>query len=1057
MPLEKGHLIGGKYRIDRLLGSGGGGVVYVAFNVALEKRVALKILSDGTATEIAARRLVLEGIAASRVRHPAIVEVFDAGEHEGSPWLAMELLEGEPLAARMRRAPRMTAAEVTRLGIALAEGLAAAHDAGVVHRDLKPDNVFLCRVADGAMRPKILDFGLARLRSDALERLTQDGAVLGTLRYMSPEQAAGAADVDGRADLYALGVVLFEALTSEHPHEGDTMAARFARLQVAPARDPRALAPDAPEALVRVIEDCLATSPRARPADAHEVSARLGGAPHAPRVDDATGATEDSGGVLPSPTTPFVGRLEDLAALEERFAAGARLVTLLGPGGTGKTRLALRFAERHSREARPRGGVWFCDLSAARSRSELVALVAATLRVPLSLGGSDPVDQIAGALVSRGHLLVVLDNFEHLQPHALETVGAWLAAAPEARFLATSREPLRVTAEERAPLEPLSMAEARELFTSRARVARAGFSLCDADAATLDEILARLDGMPLAIELAAARLSVLSLPQLAARLSERWKLLAGGPPGQPERQRTMRATIDWSWDLLAAWEKSALAQGAVFRGGFDLEAFEGVVDLAEHDAAPWHVDVLQALRDQSLVWARELPAPLAGLRFGLYEAIREYAIEKLSPAPMEATRARHTAHFLGHGERLAALAHGERAADARRRLLLDDANLRAVAERGLAADIPGDAACALFALEPVLAGRAPADLLALVERLVAHPGAARLSPAIEARVLVLRAGLRVLRGDLDLVGADLDRAASLGGPLELAVRVALGRAALLDAQGNFDEAARVATDAVAAARAFDDRRPLAEALDQLSSIKNHQSRLDEARARSEESLAIAEEIGARPLVGISCGSLGKHAVHQQRRGDAVGYYTRALAIARELDDRFAEARHSNNLAIIYHEDRRHALAREHYERSLLLLTELGRRAFQAIALGNLGILEEEHDLSRAHARFGDARRILEEVGDPRLWGWCTAWCAAIDAQRGDLSLAREGFAKARALLEPLTERAILGVVQVLEGHLDVASGETDAAFARLAAAGEALSEKSEDVRFAMRSLERRLL
>lgn len=321
MPLEPGHLIGGKYRVEALLGAGGGGAVYVALNLALRKRVALKVLHELHASPSAARRLVLEAIAASRVRHRAIVEVFDAGEHEGSPWLAMELLTGETLSARLRRPPPLTAAEVVGVARELARGLAAAHDAGVVHRDLKPDNVFLATTSGGGVQPKLLDFGLARVQRDDADTLTQEGAVLGTLRYMSPEQAAGEGAVDGRSDLFALGVILFEALAGEGPHAGATIAARLASLARGPARDLRPLAPHAPEALVRLIEDCLATDPRARPLDAHDLDARLeaslAGARPRSASEGARAAVEMPDGAalppdtpaLPSPASTFIGRM----------------------------------------------------------------------------------------------------------------------------------------------------------------------------------------------------------------------------------------------------------------------------------------------------------------------------------------------------------------------------------------------------------------------------------------------------------------------------------------------------------------------------------------------------------------------------------------------------------------------------------------------------------------------------------------------------------------------------------------------------------------------------
>lgn len=290
----------------------------------------------------------------------------------------------------------------------------------------------------------------------------------------------------------------------------------------------------------------------------------------------------------------FVGRRRTLQALAQRFDAGARLVSLLGIGGGGKTRAATRYGWAWMGEYP--GGVWFCDLAPARSIEGIASAVAQGLQIPL--GPEDPVVQLGHAIAGRGPCLVILDNFEHLARHAEATLGRWLDRAMDARFLVTTRGVLGITGEETLALAPMQPDDAQALFLRRAEAARRDFKPGPEDAEAIATLVGLLDGLPLAIELAAARTRTLAPRALLARMSERFKLLASSG-GRLDRQATLRATFDWSWGLLPTAEKAALAQLSVFEGGFTLEAAEAVIDFSALEDPPWTLDVLQALVDKA--------------------------------------------------------------------------------------------------------------------------------------------------------------------------------------------------------------------------------------------------------------------------------------------------------------------------------------------------------------------------------------------------------------------------------------------------------------------------
>lgn len=265
-------LVGGRYRLERLLGDGGMASVHLARDEELDRRVAVKILHARLASDDTFReRFLREARLAASLSHPNVVQVFDAGrDHAGHPYIVMECVDGETLAAELARRGRLPVDRVLALGRQACAGLAEAHAAGLVHRDVKPHNLLVR--PDGTL--KVADFGIARAAAAA--GLTQTGAVLGTAAYLAPEQAAGE-EVTPAADVYALGAVLYEALSGRTPHRFESLLELVRKQREEPITPLRELAPEVPSAVEEVVMRCLAREPAYRPADARELGALLAG------------------------------------------------------------------------------------------------------------------------------------------------------------------------------------------------------------------------------------------------------------------------------------------------------------------------------------------------------------------------------------------------------------------------------------------------------------------------------------------------------------------------------------------------------------------------------------------------------------------------------------------------------------------------------------------------------------------------------------------------------------------------------------------------------------
>ncbi len=309
-----GTLIGGKYRLTRLLGEGGMGRVFAAEHTVVGRPVAVKLLHPELAERAdMAERFLREARAAGSVDHPGIIDVLDADRGaDGAPYMVMELLQGESLAELLARQPKVTPTQTREIARQALDALRCAHERGVIHRDLKPDNIFLADGGDGVRRVRILDFGISRIVGDDDLRLTRTGAVMGTPYYMSPEQARGEKDVDHRADIWALGVTLYQMLSGVRPYEGDSYNAVMMAIAAQPLVPLHEVAPDAPSGLVRWVERALEKDPAARYGGAAEMLQAL----QSLTADAATGAFDDTvdATTLPDPGLTALGEAPTLAA-----------------------------------------------------------------------------------------------------------------------------------------------------------------------------------------------------------------------------------------------------------------------------------------------------------------------------------------------------------------------------------------------------------------------------------------------------------------------------------------------------------------------------------------------------------------------------------------------------------------------------------------------------------------------------------------------------------------------------------------------------------------------
>ncbi|MFE5704760.1 protein kinase [Rhodococcus koreensis] len=661
------------------IGHGGFGMVYRCRQPLLDRTVAIKVLTAELDPENM-DRFVREQQAMGRLSgHPHIANVLQVGATgSGRPYIVMQYHRHGSLESRIRRDGPLGLAGALSIGVKLAGALETAHSAGILHRDVKPANVLLTEYGE----PQLTDFGIARI---AGAFVTTTGTIAGSPAFTAPEVLKGQA-ASRFSDVYSLGATLFCAITGHAAFErrsGEKVVAQFLRVTSEPVPDLRQQGVAAEVAAA--IEHAMADQPEERPATAAEFGEELrhaqrntgmhvddmalrsdtlsmehrddqdslGGVPRRreaapdspaplkrgarnPSIETLppeSGAIHRGEGRLPLNLTSFVGRRHETTEARGLLSA-SRLVTLTGIGGVGKSRLALRVAEDSRRVFHD--GAWLVELGELKEADLLVETVSVALGLR-DRSARPPFVVLAEQLADK-QLLLILDNCEHLVDAVAPFAEALLRTCSSLRILATSRESLGVRGEITMRVPPLAVPDqdlpaslnetsrydAIALFAQRAASVVPGFALTEDNWVSVARICQRLEGLPLPIELAAARLRALSADQILQRLSDRFRLLTGGNRDVPTRQQTLRLCIDWSHDLCSVAEQQLWARLAVFASTFDLDAVEGICtgEVMKDDV----LDLIASLIDKSILIREEAGS---AVRFRLLNTLRDYGREKL--------------------------------------------------------------------------------------------------------------------------------------------------------------------------------------------------------------------------------------------------------------------------------------------------------------------------------------------------------------------------------------------------------------------------------------------
>lgn len=578
--------------------------------------------------------------------HPHVVNVLQAGTTDsGRPFIVMQDHERGSLDARLRQHGPLSLEDTLRLGVKLAGALEAAHRLGIVHCDVKPTSILFTDYGE----PALADFGIAHIASDFE---TKPEVPTGSSTFTAPEVLAGGSPSPA-SDIYGLAATLFCAATGHTAFERRGGMQSFTTTTQQPVPDVHDQ--DIADTLCAAIERATSTNPDDRQPTAAALGEQLRDLQlrqHIP-PDDTTvhaqpeassgprrrhpkilpPASNSPGGTLPLELTSFVGRRSELAEVKALLGS-SRLVTLTGIGGVGKTRLALRSASNAKQNFG--NGVWLVELGELSDESLLVDVVVAALG--LRDQSAVPPQKVLLDFLAYREVLLLLDNCEQVIHAAASLSETLLRSCPGVRILATSREAFGIGAESVMHVPPLTVPDpncepslrglprydAVTLFAERATSAVPTFELTDDNHSVVTQICNRLDGLPLPIELAAARLRAISPEQILQRLDDRFSLLTRGNRGAPSRQRTLRLCIDWSHDLCTPQERLVWARLSVFAGSVGLDAAQEVcgTGMTPEDV----LDALISLVDKSILVREESNGRV---RFRLLETLRDYGREQL--------------------------------------------------------------------------------------------------------------------------------------------------------------------------------------------------------------------------------------------------------------------------------------------------------------------------------------------------------------------------------------------------------------------------------------------
>lgn len=750
---------------------------------------------------------------------------------------------------------------------------------------------------------------------------------------------------------------------------------------------------------------------------------------------------------ITSDPSVFVGREPELRALTGFLQGDRPILTLTGSPGSGRSRLALRFAASRLVELASAGGAFHVDLSRARDAEGICTAIAHALSIGLvpSQSLSDVMKHLGLGLAGRGRMLLVLDDVDEVAFTLADLLTRWLPLAPQARFLLVGREAIGAPGELTRAVGPMRMPgdgrdnpeeeegrslrtfDAMQLYAARMRERRREVALAETALDVIAGIVKALGGYPLAIELAAFREDP---PTRLLRGLSQWAV--DHPPVDAETEVEM--TIAWAWSLLTPPERRVLSLCGPFVRPFTVDAVREIAGGVDEGSAVY--DVVRSLRGKGLLRSGDVPGLPDEPRLDLHPAVRHWLLEH-HPVD-EKSQERHDLRAVRVGRELAREASGVAGAqDALRRLTLEVPSLEEALSHALdSGGGQGLALHALLGLAPWLEANPPfLRYLTLTDEALASGGASKGEPRgvdarLQAEVLLFRGRARRLHGQLKGSLADLEIADGLAAAgsdqrfeIDTATELALTRHRLGENEG---AKKRLREALTAARRAKDDKRE-AVILGALGEVARAAGDLPGARVSFEEAIALHRTNGNRRLEGEMLGCLGSLLREQGDLSAARPFLERALAMHKEVRDRTFEARTVGELAAAHLEQERIKAGRDLYLRAVQLYAETGDRHAEAVQRAQLGILEQlDGRLDESRAAFVRAIWILGDVGDRRLEAIYLAFLAALESMRGTVDVAAQSYELARRRLGGAGDPGALAAVDILGGVLDLARSRREA-------------------------------
>ena len=1008
----------GNYQLTHLLGRGNFADVYLGQHVHLHTLAAVKVL-HGRLTDDDLANFSNEARVIAHLRHPHIVQVLDFGVDGATPFLVMDFAPNGNLRQRHPKGSRLPLQIVLSYVRQVADALQFAHEQHLIHRDIKPENMLLGRNNEVLLS----DFGIAIMYPGASSWQTQDTA--GTVPYMSPEQLQ--AHPVPASDQYALGIVTYEWLCGERPFNG-TLPEIAIKHSLTPPPSLRELVTTVSPAVEQVIVKALAKNPRQRFERIQDFAQAL---------EEAT-KTASSHWTLPSktpdayysnlpaPLTPLIGREQEVLAVCALLQRqDVRLVTLTGTGGIGKTRLSLEVASELLRAFSD--GVYFIPLASIVDPALVIPTIAHELGMTHRYAGrqqpvAEHMDYLKTTLREK-RCLLLLDNFEQVVSAAPD-MAELLTACPHLKMLVTSRAVLHLQGEHAFPVPPLALPEgtsplpvidltqysAIALFLQRALAIKPDFDVTTANVQTIVAICRRLDGLPLAIELAAARIKLLPLQALLQRMIRPLAILTGGTQNAPERQQTLRNTIAWSYHLLNAVDQQLFRRISVFAGGCTLDAIEALY-ISYPDRTELVLDGVTSLIDKSLL---QQTGQGDEPRLVMLETIREYALEMLSANGEEQmARYAHTAYYLSLAEESERELGGPNQAIWLERLEREHDNLRAAMEWSLKR------------------GENAAEAERHMELALRLGGALR--------------RFWQMHGHLSEGQIFLERALSASKGIEVSTRARakalIAAGTLASTQNDFDRTETYCRQSLALFRELGDQQGIALSLYLLSVVPLMKGDSVAARSLTQEALALFREMGDRERIAWSLSTLGFMDAQVGKYDSARSHYEESLAVHRELGDKRGIALTLLRLAqLLFVSQGDQEALRSLLDEGLALFTELGEKE----GIANCYFLSGELALSQgesaaARLQIETSITLYREIGQRRALAESFAILARVVRAQGEKAAARSIYEESLAIARELNHTPL--IASCLEGLADVVSSQGQFRWAaQLLGAAEPLRE-----------------